>query len=67
MVRSFVRAFVVMAAAAALTACASSSAQLPSQRALTADVTASTFDVAPAVAARSTAAAAPDISRRWTC
>ena len=66
MVRSFVRAFVVMAAATALTACASPSAQLPSQRALVADVTASTFDVAPAVAARSTAAAAPDISRWWT-
>ena len=66
MVRSFVRAFVVMAAATALTACASTSAQLPSQRALVADVTASTFDAAPAVAARSTAAAAPDISRWWT-
>ena len=66
MVRSFVRAFVVMAAATALTACASTSAQLPSPRALVADVTASTFDAAPAVAARSTAAAAPDISRWWT-
>ena len=63
MVRSFVRAFVVMAAATALTACASPSAQLPSQRALVADVTASTFDVAPAVAARSTAAPAPPAGR----
>ena len=66
MVRSFVRASVVMAAATALTACASTSAQLPSQRALTADVTASTFDAAPAVSARQTAAASPDISRWWT-
>ena len=66
MVRSFVRASVVMAAATALTACASTSAQLPSQRALTADVTASTFDAAPAVSARKTAAASPDISRWWT-
>ena len=66
MVRSFIRASVVMAAAAALTACASSSAQLPSQRALTADVTASTFEAAPAVAARQTAALSPDISRWWT-
>ena len=66
MVRSFIRASVVMAAATALTACASSSAQLPSQRALTADVTASTFEAAPAVAARQTAALSPDISRWWT-
>jgi len=66
MAPAFVRASVALAAAAALSACASGATQLPAQRALTAEVTSSTFDAAPAVQARQTAAPAPDVSRWWT-